>query len=71
MGRRMSDLLSIQSSKVVAPTYVDQSLCRLGPNEQALIMYCRIQNLWDSANLVASCVVELDDTLPPYGCYTG
>jgi hypothetical protein len=24
-----------------------------------------------SPNLVASCVTELDDTLPPYGCYTG
>jgi hypothetical protein len=25
----------------------------------------------ESSNLVASCVVELDDTLPHYGCYTG
>jgi hypothetical protein len=25
----------------------------------------------ESLNLVASCVTELDDTLPPYGCYTG
>jgi hypothetical protein len=25
----------------------------------------------ESPNLVASCVIELDDTLPPYGCYTG
>jgi hypothetical protein len=25
----------------------------------------------ESPNLVASCVAELDDTLPPYGCYTG
>jgi hypothetical protein len=25
----------------------------------------------ESPNLVASCVTELDDTLPPYGCYTG
>jgi hypothetical protein len=24
----------------------------------------------DSPNLVALCVTELDDTLPPYGCYT-
>jgi hypothetical protein len=24
-----------------------------------------------SRNLVASCVTELDDTLPPYGCYIG
>jgi hypothetical protein len=25
----------------------------------------------ESPNLVASCVTEFDDTLPPYGCYTG
>jgi hypothetical protein len=25
----------------------------------------------ESPNLVALCVTELDDTLPPYGCYTG
>jgi hypothetical protein len=25
----------------------------------------------ESPNLVASCVAELDITLPPYGCYTG
>jgi hypothetical protein len=25
----------------------------------------------ESPNLVASYVAELDDTLPPYGCYTG
>jgi hypothetical protein len=25
----------------------------------------------ESPNLVASCVAELDDTLPPYGCYMG
>jgi hypothetical protein len=24
-----------------------------------------------SLNLVVSCVPELDDILPPYGCYTG
>jgi hypothetical protein len=36
----------------------------LGPNEQALIMYWRIRDLWGSANLVASTVTELDDTSP-------
>jgi hypothetical protein len=25
----------------------------------------------ESTNLVASCVIELDNALPPYGCYTG
>jgi hypothetical protein len=25
----------------------------------------------ESPNIVASCVTELDDTLPPYGCYMG
>jgi hypothetical protein len=25
----------------------------------------------DVTNVVASCVAELDDTLPPYGCYMG
>jgi hypothetical protein len=24
-----------------------------------------------STNIVASCVAELDDALPPYGCYMG
>jgi hypothetical protein len=37
-------------------------------NEQALIMYWRIQDLWGPTNLVALCVAELDDTIPPYGC---
>jgi hypothetical protein len=32
--------------------------------QQALIMYWRIQDLWGPTNLVASTVVELDDTLP-------
>jgi hypothetical protein len=36
-----------------------------------LIMYWCIQDLWGPANLVASCVTELDDTIPPYRCYTG
>jgi hypothetical protein len=37
---------------------------RLGPNEQALIMYCLIRDLLGPANVVASCVSELDNTLP-------
>jgi hypothetical protein len=36
-----------------------------------LIMYWCIRDLWGPTNLVASCVVELDDILPPYGCYSG
>jgi hypothetical protein len=28
-----------------------------------LIMYWRLQDLWGPANIVASCVTELDDTL--------
>jgi hypothetical protein len=36
----------------------------LGPVEQALIMYSHIWDLWGPANLVVSCVVELDDALP-------
>jgi hypothetical protein len=38
---------------------------RLGPIEQALIMYWRIWHLWGPTNLVASTVVMLADT-PPY-----
>jgi hydroxymethylpyrimidine/phosphomethylpyrimidine kinase len=36
----------------------------LGPEEHELIMYSSIWDLWDPANLVASMVAELDDTLP-------
>jgi hypothetical protein len=63
MGRRMSGLLSIQSFKVVALTYVDEGPCQLGLNEQALIMYWCIWDLWGPTILVASMVTELDDTL--------
>jgi hypothetical protein len=52
------------ASKVVAPTCVDQGPHRLGPVDQALIMYWHIQDLWGTVNLVASTVTELDDTLP-------
>jgi hypothetical protein len=36
----------------------------LGLNEQALIMYQRIRDLWGPTNLVALTVAELDDTPP-------
>jgi hypothetical protein len=55
----------IEAPKVVAHAFVDQGPCRLGPYDQALIMYKRIWDLWGSANLLASTVAELDDT-PPY-----
>jgi hypothetical protein len=42
----------IRSSKVVAPACVDQGPRWLGPNEQALIMYWRIRDLWGPTNLV-------------------
>jgi hypothetical protein len=31
-----------------------------------LIIYWRIQDLWGLANLVVSCVTELDNTLPRF-----
>jgi hypothetical protein len=34
--------------------------------QQALIMYWCIRDLWGPANLVASTVTELDDTLPRF-----
>jgi hypothetical protein len=49
---------------VVAPAYVNQGPHQLGPIVQALIMYWHIWDLWGPANLVASMVAELDDTLP-------
>jgi hypothetical protein len=49
---------------VVAPACVDYGPCRLGPNEQALIMYWRIRDLWGSANVVALTVAKLGDTAP-------
>jgi hypothetical protein len=36
----------------------------LGSNEQTLIMYWHIQDLWGPANLVATSITELNDTLP-------
>jgi hypothetical protein len=36
---------------------------RLGLNEQALIMYWCIQDLWGPTNIVALCVAESEDTL--------
>jgi hypothetical protein len=50
--------------KVVAPACVDYGPHQLGLVDQALIMYWCIQDLWSPANLVASTVVEFDDTLP-------
>jgi hypothetical protein len=50
---------------VVASACVDKGPRRLGSNEQALIMYWCMRDLWGPANLVASTVTELDDT-PPY-----
>jgi hypothetical protein len=52
----------------VAPACVDYGPRRLGHEEQALIMYWRIRDLWGPANLVASCVTEFDDTLPYLHC---
>jgi hypothetical protein len=34
--------------------------------QQVLIMYWRIRDLWGPTNLVASTVIELDDTLPRF-----
>jgi hypothetical protein len=65
MGRSGRGLLSIQSSEGGSPRLCRLRPCRLGLNEQALIMYWRIQDLWGPINLVASTVAELDDT-PPY-----
>jgi hypothetical protein len=36
----------------------------LGLNEQPLIMYWRIWDLWGPTNLLASSIAKLDDTLP-------
>ena len=55
--------------KVVAPACVDQGPHQLGPDDQALIMYWRIWDLWGPANLVASTIAELDDT--PRTCGDG
>jgi hypothetical protein len=50
---------------VVTPASVKYGPHRLFLNEQALIMYWRIHDLWGPTNLVASMIIELDDT-PPY-----
>jgi hypothetical protein len=46
------------------PTQPKMGPHRLGLNEQSLIMYWCIRDLWGLTNLVASCVVELNNTLP-------
>jgi hypothetical protein len=51
--------------KVVAPPCVNWELI-VWPRWTRLIMYWRIRDLWGPANLVASTVAELDDTLPRF-----
>jgi hypothetical protein len=51
--------------KMVAPTSVDYGPCRLGPDEQALIKYQRMWDLWIPVNLVPLMVAE-SDAAPPY-----
>jgi hypothetical protein len=62
MGRLRVVWCKIQSSKVVTPpmSIEDRSS---GPDEQDWVVYWRIHDLWGPANLVASTVAELDDTL--------
>jgi hypothetical protein len=72
MERRMSVL----DHKFGAPRWLPPSMsikARVGWVEmnKHLIMYWRIRDISSPANLVAFYVIELDDTLPPYGCYTG
>jgi hypothetical protein len=65
MGRMVCGLdHKFRAPKVVAPAYVDHGSCQLGLNEQALIMYWHIQDLWGPVNLVASCVAETEVILP-------
>jgi hypothetical protein len=50
---------------VVAPAYVDYGLRRLGLNEQTLnCVLVHTGFFWSLANLLASSVTELNDTLP-------
>jgi hypothetical protein len=65
MGRMVCGLdRKFRALNVVAPACVNFGPRRLGPNEQALIMYWCICDLWGPTNLVALMVAELDDTLP-------
>jgi hypothetical protein len=54
----------VWSSEVGSPRLCRLSPRRVGPEEQALIMYWRIWDLWGPTNIAASMVAELDDTLP-------
>jgi hypothetical protein len=42
--------------------------------ESKIVLSCptleHLLDSWGPTNLVASCVTELNDSLPPYGCYT-
>jgi hypothetical protein len=49
--------------KVVAPVRVNYGLRWLGLEEQASIMYRRMQDLWGPIDFVAWMVTESDDTL--------
>jgi hypothetical protein len=49
--------------KVVAPARVNYGPRRLGLEEQASIMYQRMQDLWGPIDFVAWMVTESDDTL--------
>jgi hypothetical protein len=63
---RMGRVFMFRVLKVVVPACVDYVPHWLGPEEQALIMYWHIHDLWGPANLVASMVAELDDILPRF-----
>jgi hypothetical protein len=52
-------VVMFRALKVVAPTCVDQGPRRLGPEEQALIMYWHIRDLWGPANRVALMVTDV------------
>jgi hypothetical protein len=71
MGRRMSDLIWYSKLQGGSPR-----LCRLRPASVGS-EWTSIWNVlmhtghMESSNWVDSHVAELDDTLPPYGCYTG
>jgi hypothetical protein len=49
---------------VVAPACIDQGPRQLGPNEQPFDYLLAHTRYMESPNWVASCVTELDDTLP-------
>jgi hypothetical protein len=72
MGRRESGLDRKFEAPACSPRLSRLRPTLVGSEETSFEMCIGAYGIsWGPANLLASCDIELDDTLPPYGCHTG